>query len=112
MDETNRNYVLDLIDGNHQNTVAKLHRAIIALVIVIVIGLILFFAYAWHTGEMTRKMVAETEQKWIDYLSQYDFTGSEYTQDGNGLNIIGDRNGVNFNEPEVYDALPDTENEE
>lgn len=32
------------------------------------------------------------------YLNQYDFssTTSEYTQDGHGVNIIGERNGVLF----------------
>jgi hypothetical protein len=31
---------------------------------------------------------------WIWYINQYDFTSYEYQQDGHGVNIIGDRNGV------------------
>jgi hypothetical protein len=31
---------------------------------------------------------------WIWYINQYDFTSYEYQQDGQGVNIIGDRNGV------------------
>lgn len=31
------------------------------------------------------------------FLNQYDYSSTEYTQDGEGLNIIGDRNGVGFN---------------
>lgn len=35
---------------------------------------------------------------YIDYLSQYDFESTayeyEYSQDGEGLNVIGDNNGV------------------
>lgn len=34
----------------------------------------------------------------IWYLNQYDFSGTsqEYQQDGQGVNIIGERNGVDF----------------
>lgn len=30
------------------------------------------------------------------YLNQYDFTSYDYQQDGQGVNIIGDRNGVDL----------------
>lgn len=30
------------------------------------------------------------------YLNQYDFTSYDYQQDGQGVNIIGDRNGVDY----------------
>ena len=33
------------------------------------------------------------------YLNQYDFSDYEYTQDGQGVNIIGDGNGVDYNGP-------------
>lgn len=33
------------------------------------------------------------------YLNQYDFADYEYTQDGQGVNIIGDGNGVDYNGP-------------
>lgn len=35
------------------------------------------------------------------YLNQYDFCGYEYVQDGEGLNIIGDRNGVDWDVTEA-----------
>lgn len=40
---------------------------------------------------------------WIDFLSQYDIENYsyDYTQDGKGINIIGDNNGVTNNGPEV-----------
>lgn len=38
-------------------------------------------------------------QRWLEYLEQYDFESYEYSQDGQGLNIIGDKNGVGFNVP-------------
>lgn len=36
---------------------------------------------------------------WLWYINQYDFDAYsyEYEQDGSGLNIIGDRNGVRYN---------------
>jgi hypothetical protein len=41
---------------------------------------------------------------YLDYLSQYDFESTsyeyEYSQDGRGLNIIGDNNEVTSHEPE------------
>jgi hypothetical protein len=36
------------------------------------------------------------------YLSQYDFTG--YSQDGDGVNLIGDENGVSYNVTENADT--------
>lgn len=46
---------------------------------------------------------------WLWYMSQYDYTGEEisydYSQDGAGLNIIGDRNGVDYYGAEV-DGTP------
>lgn len=45
------------------------------------------------------------------YLNQYDFTGSSIEQDGQGLNIVGDRNfmgeGVDWLEPESDDPPED-----
>ena len=38
----------------------------------------------------------------IWYINQYDFTAIAYEQDGEGINIIGDRNGV-FDVAEGYD---------
>lgn len=33
----------------------------------------------------------------LHYLSLYDFASYEYVQDGQGVNIVGDENGVDFN---------------
>ena len=38
------------------------------------------------------------------YLNQYEFSGYEYTQDGEGINIIGDRNGVDYDLSEIESA--------
>lgn len=42
-----------------------------------------------------------TNIAWLIYISQYDFESRDYSQDGTGVNIIGDRNGVNYNGTEV-----------
>lgn len=33
---------------------------------------------------------------WIGFVSQYDFESYEYSQDGEGINIIGESNEVNY----------------
>lgn len=33
---------------------------------------------------------------WLLYINQYNFEDYEYTQDGTGVNIIGDSNGVDY----------------
>lgn len=45
---------------------------------------------------------------WLWYISQYDFESYEYSQDGRGVNIIGDSNGVEYNGAESENT---TENE-
>ena len=41
----------------------------------------------------------------IWYLNQYDYSSEsiEYSQDGEGVNIIGDKNGVTYNGSEISD---------
>lgn len=43
------------------------------------------------------------------YLSLYDFTSYDYEQDGTGVNIVGDENGVDYDGAESIDTQ---ENEE
>lgn len=49
-------------------------------------------------GRRLRVCDAQKDQEWLDYLSQYDFTAeiTEVQQDGEGVNICGDGNGVNY----------------
>ena len=35
---------------------------------------------------------------WLFFISQYNFESYEYAQDGEGVNIIGDSNGVDYGE--------------
>lgn len=44
---------------------------------------------------------------WIWYINQYDFESIEYTQDGRGVNIIGDDNEVSHGTETSYqEAYP------
>jgi len=65
-------YALDLIQGMADNTIRRLWIVILVLVAVIVL-LVGGFVWMW------------TKYDWISYEE-------EYTQDGEGLNIIGNRN--------------------
>lgn len=80
MDENNK-YMLDLIDGAHGRTVKWMGRIILVL---ISCWLITIGAFIWYINQ-------------FDYYSE----SVEYTQDGQGLNIIGDENGVRVNGTEV-----------
>lgn len=73
------------------------------LVIALLVGAFGAFAYKLHIQYLER--VEAINRYWIDFLREYDFEeySYEYSQDGKGVNIIGDRNGVEFNEPETGD---------
>lgn len=64
------------------------------LVISILVGVFGYFAYQLHVQSMEK--VEAINKYWLDYLSEYDFSADvyEYSQDGRGLNIMGDNNGV------------------
>lgn len=92
MDEkSSTQYTLDIINSMHEHTEARLWKVIIALIIVIALEA---GAFLW-------------------YISRYNFVANstEYTQDGAGLNIIGERNGAYINGAKVQnnDGGPDAE---
>jgi hypothetical protein len=70
------------------------------LVIALLVGAFGYYAYNLHIQSMDK--VEAINRYWIDYLREYDFEGYsyEYSQDGRGLNIIGDGNGVTTSGPE------------
>lgn len=70
--KTDGQYALDIIAGSNDRDKERLVKIIIVLII------------AW----------ALTIGGFLLYLNQYDFTALDVQQDGHGLNIIGDRNGV------------------
>ena len=65
----------------HESAMSRNERTIKRLIIALLSVVLLWFA---------------TIGIFVWYLNQYDFESYEYTQDGQGLNIIGDRNGVDF----------------
>ena len=78
----------------HEGTVARHERTIRRLIIALIISIILIFS---------------SNAIWLHYIQQYDFQNYEYSQDGEGVNVLGDGNGVNYNEPEVSDPKTPTE---
>ena len=61
-------------------------RQCIALIIVSAVAIVAIFLTAYLI-----------DKGWRDYLSECDITNYEYTQDGQGVNIVGDSNGVDYN---------------
>ena len=53
--------------------------------------------------------IAATNAAWLLYISQYDFIGYEYSQDGEGVNIIGNENEVSYNGAEAEGPETDAE---
>ena len=82
---------------SHQADMARMERTnnrllwcVLCLVIVCIILAVLLFS----AGASSEKALLENNQKWIDMWREYDF--ESYEQDGEGVNIIGSRNGVDF----------------
>lgn len=89
------------VEGNSYRRERTLRGTVIVfcvslLVIALLMGAFGWFAYRLHIQSLER--VESINRHWLDYLSKYDFIGEsyEYSQDGRGLNIIGDNNGVDY----------------
>lgn len=63
----------------HEGIVSRQERTIKRLVIALIIAISLMFI---------------SNCIWIHYVSMFDFESYEYTQDGEGINVLGDRNEV------------------
>lgn len=49
-------------------------------------------------------LLYRNNQKWLDYLGEYEVEEIDYSQDGRGINIIGDENETRqFNGTEIED---------
>lgn len=77
------------------------------IIIAIIIGLCGMVVYRMNKDCLEK--VDNINRYWIDYFSECDIVGEsyDYTQDGRGLNIIGDNNGVTAYEPETSDSYTD-----
>lgn len=78
-------------------------RNITRLIVVLVLALVLLAGWA-----VTETVLRHVEHKqWLDFMSGYDFETYDYTQDGEGINIMGSGNeAVNYG-PEVAGAPHD-----
>ena len=70
----------------HESAMARAERHIKRLWIALIVAIILIFA---------------SNVIWLAYINQYDFESYEYSQDGQGLNIIGNENGVEWHGAKV-----------
>lgn len=77
---------IELLVRAYETTAARDERKYRRLWIVLIITIILLVA---------------TNVTWLVYISQYDFESYDYAQDGTGVNIIGDSNGVSYNGTEA-----------
>lgn len=65
----------------HEGIIARMERIIKRLWIALIVVAVLMFI---------------TNALWLYTFTQYDFETYDYTQDGRGINIIGDGNGVDY----------------
>ena len=65
----------------HESAMARNERTTKRIITALIVVLLLWFT---------------TIDMFIWYINQYDFSAISYQQDGEGINIIGDRNGVGF----------------
>ena len=70
----------------HEGIQVRLERTIKRLVYALIVTVFLLFA---------------SNALWIWYISGCDIETYDYSQDGLGVNIIGSRNGVNYDVPEI-----------
>lgn len=70
----------------YEATMARMERHIKRLWIALIVAITLIFASNFI---------------WLAYINQYDFESYEYSQDGQGLNIIGNENGVEWHGAKV-----------
>ena len=69
----------------YESAMVRAERAMKRIVIALIVAVALLFV---------------SNALWLWYISQYDFESYEYSQDGQGINIIGDDNGVTYGESE------------
>lgn len=86
----------------HQADMARLERTntrqgwcIVSLVVLCIVLAVLLFVM--HVN--SERALLENNQYWLDMWNEYDFESYEYQQDGEGVNIIGNMNGVEYNGP-------------
>ena len=96
-DKTPVTVPLFAVEGqNYRANKTSRHLATVFCVSLIIIALIigLFGVIVYRMNQECLAKVESINKYWLDFISQYDFEGDSYAQDGRGINIIGDGNGV------------------
>ena len=85
----------------HEAAQARSERTIKRLTIGIIVVSILSIIIAFLTGYFIDK-------GWRDYFSECNITNYDLQQDGEGVNIVGDSNGVDYNGTKSEDQASNT----
>ena len=80
------------------HTIKTLVRLMVLMLISLVVTVTAFLIY-----------IHQKDKEWLDFLSEYDVENYDYTQDGKGVNIIGDSNGVDYYGAEASGTENDSE---
>ena len=80
----------------HEGMMARQERTIRRLTVALIVTIVLIFA---------------SNVVWLIYMSGYDVEAYDYSQDGEGVNIIGNKNGVDYDVSKVGSDETDTEKE-
>lgn len=103
-DKTPVTVPLFAVEGqNYRANKTSRHLATVFCVSLIIIALIIGLCgmVVYRTNRDCLDKVETINAYWLDFVSHYDFEGDSYAQDGRGINIIGDGNGVTDYGPEV-----------
>lgn len=94
-EKENPQYYQDIIAGMAERTIKWL--VAVSVLLAIVCAALGFLLYRSHIK--AAEDLRANNEKWLELWSEYDFESYEYQQDGEGVNIIGDGNGVDYNGP-------------
>lgn len=83
----------------------RIIRAIVAIVIAAAAAIVALLAVMTAQQQRFTEALQAQEERWIAFIQQYDIESytETYTQDGRGLNLIGDGNEV-YNGPDSAQA--------
>jgi hypothetical protein len=102
-EKENPQYYQDIIAGMAERTIKRLVRCLCLLAVVsLALGLLLYLSHVKAANDLKAN-----NEKWLEVWSQYDFESYEYQQDGKGVNIIGNMNGVDYDVPTSESEAPD-----
>ena len=85
----NRDYIPRLVWERDQARLSHIVKVMAAIITVLIIAIVaVVAAFLWH--------IHTKDKEWLDFMEQYDFESYDYEQDGKGVNIIGNSNGVDY----------------